>query len=356
MTKNSVVSVARAATAALALTGSALAQGTTDAFPVCNNNGPYVAECTGQLTAVPVSSAGSFDPDGTPVTFLWFEECTVGFFDDPTSPAPNMVIDLLGTCLKTCVFELRVFSGGQLTKCVSTVTVQDTTAPVIMCPPDFVAVWAGGIPAGQTLPINTGSATAVDCDPNPVVTYQDISIVPNTIANPGAPEVVITREWSALDYCLNKAMCTQTITLLSPSGGLGGLLDVAPGSCTNDVSVSAKDGVFSVLLLGTSQFDVSQIDRATIELRRSDNLGSPVRRAATKLADKGQPGNAANPHCSSTVKDNRLDLQLSFAQQEVTESLQVVKEAPGGQVEFAVTGRMLDGRWFVLRDAATLVP
>jgi hypothetical protein len=356
MTRNHLASAARVASAALAIGGAALAQGVGGSPPVCNNNGPYVAECTGQQTPVAVTSAGSFDPDMTSVTFLWFEECPWGFFDDPTNPTPNMVIDLLGGCIQTCVFELRVFSGGEVTKCVSTVTVQDTTAPLITCPADFVDIWAGGIPAGQTDPTNTGFATAIDCDPNPVITYDDISIVPNSLTNPSAPEVVITREWTATDYCLNESTCIQIITLLSPSSALGGLLDVAPGSCSNEISVAATEGLFTVVLLGTPQFDVTQIDRATIELRRSDNAGTAAVRAATKLADKGKPGDAANPHCSSPLKDGRLDMQLSFGQAEVSESLYIAKETAGTQVEFAVIGRMLDGRWFVLRDGVTLVP
>jgi hypothetical protein len=352
MTTNHLATAARAASAALALGGFALAQ-STDAPPVCNNNGPYVAECSGQLTPVPITSAGSFDPDGS-VTFLWFEECPWGFVDDPTAPDANMVIDLLGGCTQTCVLQLRVFQGGQSVSCNTTVTVQDTTPPVILCPGDFTEIWNGGIAAGQIDPAHTGSATAVDCDPAPVIIFNDLSTVPNTSA--GQPELVVTREWIATDYCQNSSSCIQTITLLSPTSGLGALLDVVPGSCANEVSVGSTEGVFTVLLLGTNTFDVTQIDRSTVELRRMDNAGTPVRRAQTKLADKGRPGPATSPNCSTTVKDGKLDMQLSFSMQEVSEGLSVSTATAGGQVEFAVTGRMLDGRWFVVHDSATMVP
>ena len=228
-----------------------------------------------------MTSAGSFDPDGTSLTYLWFEECPYAFFDDPTAANCNFLIDLELNCTQTCLFELRVFSGGQLVKGFTQATVQDTTAPLITIPADVVAIWVD--PVAQTDPLNSGFASAVDCDPNPVIAYTDVAVA-NTMA--GEPELVVTRTWTADDNCLHQSSGVQTITLLSPSGGMGGLLDLAPGSCPNELSASAT-GVVSLVLFGANQFDVSQIDRTTLELRRADNIGAPVRRAMTKMLDKG---------------------------------------------------------------------
>src|SRR5688572_20899324 len=106
----------------------ALAQG---APPVCINGGPYVGECTGPATAVPIDGSASFDPDGTQVTFQWFEECAFGFVDDPTSPSANFIMDMAGVCQRSCFLVLRVTSGGEMVPCNTLVTVNDTTPPSI---------------------------------------------------------------------------------------------------------------------------------------------------------------------------------------------------------------------------------
>lgn len=348
MTQRLLATAARGAAFASVIGSLALAQG-TEAPPVVVHNGPYTAECTGQITPVPVTSAGSFDPDGTSLTYLWFEECPYAFFDDPTAANCNFLIDLELNCTQTCLFELRVFSGGQLVKGFTQATVQDTLAPLITIPADVVAIWVD--PVAQTDPLNSGFATAVDCDPNPVIAYTDVAVA-NTMA--GEPELVVTRTWTADDNCLHQSSGVQTITLLSPSGGMGGLLDIAPGSCPNEISASAT-GVVSLVLFGSNQFDVSQIDRTTLELRRADNLGATVRRAMTKVLDKGRPGAQPNQHCSSPWQDGRLDMQLTFSLAQIQEALSLTTETANAQVEFAVTGRFLDGRWFVLRDTAVVV-
>src|SRR5204863_5592131 len=59
-------------TAALFLASAPTATAQEDALPVCNNGGPYTFECTGPQTFVQLDGTASSDPDGTPVTFLWF--------------------------------------------------------------------------------------------------------------------------------------------------------------------------------------------------------------------------------------------------------------------------------------------
>lgn len=65
-----------------------------------------------------------------------------------------------------------------------TITVLDSTPPVLMCPPD-------GDPAGQ--------ASAVDnCDPSPNITFEN---------TPGD----LQRIWTAEDACQNSSSCTQLL-------------------------------------------------------------------------------------------------------------------------------------------------
>lgn len=90
---------------------------------------------------------------------------------------------------------------GNMSTCLQTITVVDTTAPVITCPAD-VTIECGD----STLPGDTGSATAVDnCDTSVVPTYSD--------SPAGSCPQVITRTWTATDSCGNSSSCVQTITV-----------------------------------------------------------------------------------------------------------------------------------------------
>ena len=94
---------------------------------------------------------------------------------------------------------------GNVSACMQTITVVDTTPPAIVCPA------AVTVPCGaSTDPSQTGMATAEDtCDPAPVVTYLDGPVVADSF----------TRTWTATDACGNEAGCDQTITItVCPSG------------------------------------------------------------------------------------------------------------------------------------------
>jgi hypothetical protein len=93
---------------------------------------------------------------------------------------------------------------GNTAICVQTISVVDTQAPVINCPPNR------NLQCGQsTEPVATGNATASDnCDPNPSVTYTDV-----TIPGECPQEFTIQRTWMATDACGNSSTCLQTITV-----------------------------------------------------------------------------------------------------------------------------------------------
>jgi hypothetical protein len=87
--------------------------------------------------------------------------------------------------------------------------IQDTTAPIIHCPP------AASVGAADSLDpaVNSslGVATATDnCDQTPTVTYKDG-------ATTGDCPKTFVRTWTAVDDCLNSSTCTQTITVFCPS-------------------------------------------------------------------------------------------------------------------------------------------
>lgn len=338
-------------TAAFFIASATTATAQEDALPVCNNGGPYTFECTGPQTFVQLDGTGSFDPDGTPVTFLWFEECPFGFFLDPTSPTPTFVVDMTGVCSQTCIFALRVTSGGQTVHCNSTVLVQDTQAPVITCPPDVTEIWTTGPAGGQTNPALTGFATASDCDPNVIIGFTDV-IVPGT--QPGDPESVTTRTWVATDQCGFSSSCQQIITLLSPGNAFQDYyLDAVQGSCPNLVDVNAQSGLFTAVVFGRAGYAVADINQSTMVLSRQDNIGGTVTRMSKLVKDVGRP-HLGNPCDCDGLKDSLLDITVTMSLPQLVTSLGLDQESTGSTVKFALYFKTNDGKWHTSLDCVTV--
>ncbi len=91
---------------------------------------------------------------------------------------------------------------GNSASCVQTITVRDTTPPVIMCPPNLTL----DCPA-DTGTNATGVATATDGCSEVTISFTDA-----VSTNCGGTSV-IARTWTATDACSNKASCVQTITV-----------------------------------------------------------------------------------------------------------------------------------------------
>ena len=91
---------------------------------------------------------------------------------------------------------------GNSSTCVQTIFVDDSSAPSITCPANLTIQCTA-----NTLPANTGSATATDnCDATPTVTFNDV-----TTGGACPQERTITRTWSATDDCGNVGTCVQII-------------------------------------------------------------------------------------------------------------------------------------------------
>lgn len=319
-----------------------------------NSGDDYVVDCNNvfapgsAVTSVQLDGTGSFDPDGTPVAFWWFEECPFGAFVDPFSPTPVYQIDMTGTCTRSCVVELRVISGGQTTKKNFRVTVQDSSAPTLTCPGDVVGIWGD-----DTTPTATGFATAVDnCDPAPVIGFTDV-IIPQ--AGPGTPEQIIQRTWLATDCTGLQASCLQTITLLSPSAGGGSFanLDFDPTQCPNAFGPS-KSGTVDVVLFGTSSFEVKNIVNSSLRLWVRSNPSVSVKPTGFLSKDLGSITALAYGDCNSAVLDGMKDLRLRFNRALLTSQLGLDQLPIGTTVEIAVSGKTKAGKLFATRDVLTI--
>jgi len=96
-------------------------------------------------------------------------------------------------------------------------------------------------------------------------------------------------------------------------------VDIKPESCPNPLNVKSK-GVLPVAILGTEDFDVTQIDPATIELEGV----APLRWDLEDVATPYEPfvgKEDCMEDCIIDGPDGFLDLTLKFDTQEVVDAL-----------------------------------
>lgn len=139
-----------------------------------------------------------------------FECDNVGDFGFPTAedncdPDPDISEisrdSTAGACdwAYTLVIGYEAADGcGNADTCYQTITVRDTTPPVITCPADVVFECTMGDPG---LPGVTDN-----CDPSPGIDHSDV------VVNASCP-LVIHRTWTATDACGNSSSCVQSITV-----------------------------------------------------------------------------------------------------------------------------------------------
>lgn len=139
-------------------------------------------------------------------------------------------------------------------------------------------------------------------------------------------------------------------------------LDIKPGSCPNAFN-RGSHGVLPIALVGTADFDVTQVDRSTVRLERADGVGGQV------APNEGPPG----PHsrivdvaslfvgqecgCNHVAGDGTDDLFMKFRSDDVTAVLQLGEFSGGALVPLVVTGSLTDGSPFTsASDCLRLVP
>ena len=92
--------------------------------------------------------------------------------------------------------------------CEQIITVNDTTPPEMICPPDDFLV---GCTPGAPCDISGEPTVTDNCDPSPIVEFSDDVV--------GDCPRRVTRTWTATDACGNQSTCVQTLTCL-PEGAV----------------------------------------------------------------------------------------------------------------------------------------
>jgi hypothetical protein len=138
-------------------------------------------------------------------------------------------------------------------------------------------------------------------------------------------------------------------------------IDIKPGSCPNSWNRDSN-GVLPVALLGTEDFDVSQIDLASVTISRADGTGGSAAPHEgppgphSVLEDVGTPFEGEVCDCHEAEGDGMLDLSMKFKTQDVADQLPV-DDPDGALVPLVVSGTLLDGTPFTSgSDCVRLVP
>ncbi|MCE9592933.1 MAG: hypothetical protein K8S98_01965 [Planctomycetes bacterium] len=185
------------------------------------------------------------------------------------------------------------------------------------------------------------------------MTYSDV-YTPNPIAN--GFEGVITRTWTATDYCGHVTTGVQLISLFSPAQSGGTNFDFKISSCPNVLDRGAL-GTANLNLLSTSTFNAAKVDSSTLTLqRRFPTTGTTMSLAGKKYttADYGKVTATDANLCNSSVKDKKIDFRITLPESEIVSGLGLANEAPGTVVEIAIVGRLTTGQYFFRRDFLTV--
>ncbi len=112
-------------------------------------------------------------------------------------------------------------------------------------------------------------------------------------------------------------------------------LDIKPQSCPNPLNVKSK-GVLPVAILGTEDFDVTEIDLASIRLAGVAPIRSSIEDVSTPLLEKQDECD-----CITEGEDGIDDLTLKFDTQEIVSALGEL--ADGDELVLTLTGELSDG-------------
>ena len=118
--------------------------------------------------------------------------------------APTILSTLTnGTCPMVITRTWQVAdASGTTNTCSQTVTVEDTTPPVMVCAPDK------NVECGSDWTFDEPTATDNCTDTELTITIVD------TVSDGGTCPERITRTWEATDACGNTSLCSQTVTVM----------------------------------------------------------------------------------------------------------------------------------------------
>lgn len=128
-------------------------------------------------------------------------------------------------------------------------------------------------------------------------------------------------------------------------------VDIRPTSCPNPLNVRQR-GVLPVAILGTADFDVTEIDASTVQLEGVSALRSSLEDVATPFDGPfSDPPDALD--CTTEGADGFTDLVLHFDAQSVSGTLG--NPADGEVLLLTLTGQLNDGTPIVGADVVRII-
>jgi len=153
------------------------------------------------------------------------------------------------------------------------------------------------------------------------------------------------------DWFTDQGIATTTAQrgTWSVSPALAVPLDIKPKSCPNLLNVKSK-GKLLVAILGTADFDVTEVDVTTVTLEGVSPIRSNLKDVATPFEPFTGKGDALD--CNKDAGDGLTDLTLKFDWQAVVGALGPVNH--GDVVVVTVSGELLDGTSFEGEDVIVI--
>ncbi len=231
---------------------------------------------------------------------------------------------------------------GNSAACSQFITVNDQTAPSIICPASTTVSCASNVPAP-----NTASVTASDnCGGTPTITHVGDVTSNQTCAN----RFTVTRTYRATDVCGNSATCSHTITVndqtpptLTVPANTTVDCSFVPGVGTATAIDNCNTGNTTVVFLGEVRNDGTcpTLYTLTRTWRATDACGNSTTRAqVVTVTDTNAPVFVENPdhilvECNATNQDQLADYLANFGGavvedcSEITYSYQQISESWG---------------------------
>ncbi|MFC1738548.1 hypothetical protein ACFL1G_05810 [Planctomycetota bacterium] len=146
---------------------------------------------------------------------------------------------------------------------------------------------------------------------------------------------------------LSTAWAVLTLERVVPEIAQEVPVDIKPTSCPNPLNVNTR-GLLPVAILGTEDFDVAEIDVATILI---EGYALPLRWNYEDVATPVEDWDECE--CITEGPDGYMDLTLKFKEQEIIEALGEVVDRE--VLVITITGSLLDGSSIYGKDCVVIL-
>jgi len=128
-------------------------------------------------------------------------------------------------------------------------------------------------------------------------------------------------------------------------------VDIKPSSCPNPINIK-KQGLQSIAVAGTDNFDITTVNTSTILITREgyEEVGvAPIRWSVEDVATPYIPEDEYDCGCHELGGDGYIDLTFKFKTQELVKTLNLT-EVMGETIPLTLTGNFNDGTPFEGKD------